>query len=71
MADNPMLKFVGTGQSYPDKRSADERARDFQEIADRTRAPKRKNKHRAARNAVFLIVRSTARCTTISRIGSA
>ena len=40
MADNPMLKFVGTGQSYPDKRSADERARDFQEIADRYASPK-------------------------------
>ncbi len=40
MADNPMMKFVGTGQSYPDKRSADERARDFQEIADRYATPK-------------------------------
>ena len=35
MADNPMLKFVGTGQTYPDKRSAEERARDFHEIANR------------------------------------
>lgn len=35
MADSPMLKFVGTGQDFPDKRTADLRARDFQEIADR------------------------------------
>ena len=26
MADNPMLKFVGTGQAYPDKRAPDVRA---------------------------------------------
>ncbi len=30
-----MLKFVGRDQDYPDKRSPDERARDFAEIADR------------------------------------
>jgi glutamate synthase (NADPH) small chain len=33
MADNPMLKFVGTGQAYPEKRSADDRADDFLEIS--------------------------------------
>jgi glutamate synthase (NADPH/NADH) small chain len=33
MAENPMLKFVIRPQSYPDKRSATERARDFSEIA--------------------------------------
>jgi len=33
MADNPMLKFVGTGQSYPEKRAPDVRAEDFAEIA--------------------------------------
>ena len=33
MADNPMLKFVGTGQAYPDKRKADVRIEDFAEIA--------------------------------------
>lgn len=33
MADNPMLKFVGTGQSYPEKRAAAERAADFSEIS--------------------------------------
>src|ERR1700710_1244275 len=33
MADNPMLKFVKVGQSYPDKRAADARAADFAEIA--------------------------------------
>lgn len=32
MADTPMLKFVGTGQAYPDKRSAQDRADDFLEI---------------------------------------
>src|SRR3546814_3458353 len=32
MADNPMLKFVETGQSYPEKRTADDRAADFNEI---------------------------------------
>jgi glutamate synthase (NADPH) small chain len=35
MADNPMLKFVDHGQVYPAKRSADLRAEDFREIADR------------------------------------
>ncbi|MBB5718421.1 glutamate synthase (NADPH/NADH) small chain [Stakelama sediminis] len=35
MADNPMLKFVGTGQSYPPKREPDSRRTDFQEIAER------------------------------------
>src|SRR3546814_7891545 len=29
---NPMLKFVETGQSYPEKRTADDRAADFNEI---------------------------------------
>ena len=33
MADNPMLKFVGTGQAYPEKRSAEARADDFMEIS--------------------------------------
>jgi glutamate synthase (NADPH/NADH) small chain len=33
MADNPMLKFVGTGQFYPEKRAPDVRAEDFAEIA--------------------------------------
>ena len=35
MADEPMLKFVGTGQAFPPKRPADLRAEDFREIADR------------------------------------
>ena len=35
MANDSMLKFVGREQSYPDKRSADERADDFREIAQR------------------------------------
>lgn len=34
------LKFVGVGQDYPSKREADERNRDFREIADRFAAPK-------------------------------
>ncbi len=33
MAENPMLKFVVRSQSYPDKRSVDERAHDFAEIS--------------------------------------
>ena len=33
MADNPMLKFVKIGQSYPEKRVAQDRADDFQEIS--------------------------------------
>jgi len=33
MAKNPMLKFVTRTQSYPEKRAADERAKDFAEIA--------------------------------------
>ncbi len=33
MAENPMLKFVIRGQSYPDKRSVGERAHDFSEIS--------------------------------------
>ncbi|HEY0270790.1 MAG TPA: NAD(P)-dependent oxidoreductase [Sphingomonas sp.] len=33
MADNPMLKFVRTGQAYPEKRTADVRIEDFAEIA--------------------------------------
>lgn len=32
MADNPMLKFVGMGQVYPEKRGAEVRAEDFAEI---------------------------------------
>ncbi|TCP72870.1 NAD(P)-dependent oxidoreductase [Sphingomonas sp. PP-CE-1G-424] len=35
MANDSMLKFVGREQSYPDKRTADERADDFREIAQR------------------------------------
>ena len=33
MAETPMLKFVDLPQAYPAKRTADERASDFQEIA--------------------------------------
>ncbi len=35
MANDSMLKFVGREQSYPAKRTADERAEDFREIATR------------------------------------
>lgn len=35
MAQNPMLKFIGTKQSYPRKRDAKLRAEDFREISDR------------------------------------
>lgn len=35
MAADTMLRFVATPQSYPDKRSAEARAEDFREIADR------------------------------------
>ena len=40
MAENPMLKFVVTGQSYPSKRPAEARAEDFREIAERFAVPK-------------------------------
>jgi glutamate synthase (NADPH) small chain len=33
MAENPMLKFVETGQDYPEKRGPTERAHDFREIS--------------------------------------
>ncbi|USI74051.1 NAD(P)-dependent oxidoreductase [Sphingomonas morindae] len=33
MADSPMLKFVNTGQAYPEKRAAPARIEDFAEIA--------------------------------------
>ena len=39
MASERMLQFVGREQHYPDKRSADERARDFNEIAARYAQP--------------------------------
>jgi glutamate synthase (NADPH/NADH) small chain len=39
MAADRMLQFVGRDQHYPDKRSAEERARDFNEIAERYAAP--------------------------------
>ncbi|WP_033075489.1 NAD(P)-dependent oxidoreductase [Sphingopyxis sp. MWB1] len=39
MAADKMLKFVEREQNYPDKRSAEERARDFQEIAERYAPP--------------------------------
>ena len=39
MASDRMLQFVGRDQQYPDKRSPDERARDFREIAERYAAP--------------------------------
>jgi glutamate synthase (NADPH/NADH) small chain len=32
MAENPMLKFVGVGQAYPEKRAPEIRAEDFAEI---------------------------------------
>jgi glutamate synthase (NADPH/NADH) small chain len=35
MGENPMLKFVGEPQAYPVKRTAELRAEDFREIADR------------------------------------
>jgi glutamate synthase (NADPH) small chain len=35
MAENPMLKFVGRVQAYPEKRAPDLRAEDFQEISNR------------------------------------
>lgn len=35
MAENPMLKFVGLAQSYPEKRPAPLRAQDFREVATR------------------------------------
>ncbi|MCE7796589.1 NAD(P)-dependent oxidoreductase [Sphingobium sufflavum] len=43
MGDNPMLKFVVREQSYPDKRSAAERAHDFGEIYGRYAVPKAEN----------------------------
>ena len=39
MAENAMLRFVETGQEYPDKRDAAGRAQDFREIADRYAVP--------------------------------
>ena len=39
MASDRMLQFVEREQSYPDKRSAEERAHDFREIAERYAAP--------------------------------
>ena len=39
MADDAMLKFVGTAQAFPAKRQADLRAEDFREIADRYAVP--------------------------------
>ena len=39
MAADRMLRFVEREQHYPDKRSAEERARDFREIAQRYAAP--------------------------------
>ncbi|HEX8402650.1 MAG TPA: NAD(P)-dependent oxidoreductase [Allosphingosinicella sp.] len=39
MANDSMLKFVEREQAYPHKRSADERADDFREIADRYAVP--------------------------------
>ncbi|WP_447764373.1 NAD(P)-dependent oxidoreductase [Sphingopyxis panaciterrae] len=39
MAADRMLQFVERDQSYPDKRSAEERASDFREIAERYAAP--------------------------------
>ncbi|MCD2316725.1 NAD(P)-dependent oxidoreductase [Sphingomonas sp. IC-11] len=40
MAADTMLRFVATPQSYPDKRSAEARAEDFREIADRYAIPR-------------------------------
>ncbi len=42
MAQERMLKFVGTGQSFPEKREAKLRAEDFNEIANRY-APEKAN----------------------------
>ncbi|HMO75974.1 MAG TPA: NAD(P)-dependent oxidoreductase [Sphingopyxis sp.] len=39
MASDRMLKFVERDQHYPDKRSAEARAQDFREIAERYAAP--------------------------------
>jgi glutamate synthase (NADPH) small chain len=39
MSDAQMLKFVGTGQAFPAKRTAALRAEDFREIADRYAVP--------------------------------
>lgn len=39
MAADRMLRFVEHEQHYPDKRTAEERARDFREIAERYAAP--------------------------------
>ena len=39
MASDRMLQFVAREQSYPDKRSPEERAHDFREIAERYAAP--------------------------------
>ncbi|MET0307821.1 MAG: NAD(P)-dependent oxidoreductase [Sphingomonas sp.] len=39
MADDAMLKFVGTDQVYPEKRAAELRAEDFREIANRYATP--------------------------------
>ena len=39
MAADRMLQFVEREQHYPDKRSADDRAQDFREIAERYAAP--------------------------------
>src|SRR3546814_18031718 len=39
MASDRMLQFVERDQQYPGKRSPEERARDFREIAERYAAP--------------------------------
>lgn len=39
MAEDAMLKFVGTAQAFPPKRPAELRAEDFREIADRYAVP--------------------------------
>ena len=71
MADNPMLKFVGLGQAYPDKRAADDRADDFLEISRSFIVDKAEEQASPARNAAFPIAPPIARCTIISLTGCA
>jgi glutamate synthase (NADPH/NADH) small chain len=66
-----MLQFVDRGQAYPPKRSAEDRADDFEEISDKFDGSAAQAQSAPARNAACPIARPIARCIITFRTGCA
>jgi glutamate synthase (NADPH/NADH) small chain len=69
VAKQPMLKFVTVGKEMPEKRDADKRTGDFDEIYGEYARDKAAEQAGVAASAACPIASRIARCTTTSPIG--